>query len=215
MESSSPKHEFEPSPATQKAWQARAYFIQYRNSELDSQQSAQALDFAKQSFGEMYILTRDKLFTLAVYKTHPSSYHDAEEILQETYIKAFKNLHKFKGDSQVETWLTRILLNNLADYYKKKSKTLKDVDIDGMEVEFPLVGSNIDPEDSLLLAEQRADLAEELNQLRPHHATAVVLHHVLELSHEEVAKILGVATGTSKAWVNRGINKLRQNSEKA
>lgn len=214
MESSSPKHEFEPSPATRLAWQARAYYIQFRDSEPDSQQSSQALSFAKQSFSEMYALTYDRLFETAIYKTYPASHHDAEEILQETYIKAFKNLHKFRGDSQVETWLTRIMLNNLADYYKKKSKTIKDVDIDDADAHAQINQNSVDPEDRLLLAEQRKDLAEELSKLRPNHATAVVLHHVFDMSHDEIAKILGVATGTSKAFVSRGIKKLKSNTQK-
>src|SRR5229473_2254851 len=93
---------FEPSKATLCAWRAQAHMLEYANSQPDSAQAELAVEQANSEFGEMVSLTWDYLRGSA-FKRSGGSPDEVEEILQETYIQAYRHLPKFRGNANVET----------------------------------------------------------------------------------------------------------------
>ena len=202
---------FEPSPATEAAWQARAHLLNYYASQKESEQARWSLRAAHKEFTEVVRLTEPLLYGLTLPRTNYSK-EAAEDIVQETYLNAFRKLPGFRGQSQVEVWLYRIATNEVIDFYEREAKHLGKVGTDPRTI-----GSAMnktppeDPEKVLLHKEFQREVIEAISSLRlKQWGTAVFLFHILNLSHGEIGKFLGVSKNNSKAWVMRGLEELRE-----
>ena len=136
---------------------------------------------------------------------------EAEDLAQETFIKAYENLGKFRGEASPKTWLYRIAFNQCVSFKRKMKRwrmTRVDDENDIFETEIAL------SVESSELALERKDLAEqafgELKNLPVRQRTAVILRMVKELSYAEIARIMGISVGGAKANVHQGIRKLRE-----
>ncbi len=136
---------------------------------------------------------------------------EAEDLAQETFIKAYENLGKFRGEASPKTWLYRIAFNQSVSFKRKMKRwrmTRVDDENDIFETEIAL------SVESSELALERKDLAEqafgELKNLPVRQRTAVILRMVKELSYAEIARIMGISVGGAKANVHQGIRKLRE-----
>jgi RNA polymerase sigma-70 factor, ECF subfamily len=138
---------------------------------------------------------------------------DAEDILQQTFQKAFVHLQKFKGKSSLSTWLTRIAINQALMLLRSR-RGLREVLIDdsnGDEEATPtreLADANPDPEASYLQKEKTQILSVAMRQLRPRMRKAIELRELGELSSRDTAAHLGVSIGTVKARVFHARRKL-------
>jgi RNA polymerase sigma-70 factor, ECF subfamily len=130
---------------------------------------------------------------------------DAQDASQEAWIRAWKNIENFRGDSAFSTWLYRITVNTCLSARRKESRR-KEREYSG-EV-LPLLtepsGGDADPEAAALSAQQREELLAALKHVRPEHRAALVLRHMEGLSYSEISQILDVPEGTAKGWVSRG-----------
>ena len=142
-----------------------------------------------------------------VYATvyHMTSNHeDANDLVQETFIKAFRALKTFKGDSSFYTWIYRIAVNKTINFLKQRKNrvqlSLNDLDFN-VENDPDLVAliSEKTPRRSLHLSELQEKLNSALRRLSEHHRMVVVLHDVQGLSHEEVGKIMDCNVGTVRS----------------
>lgn len=131
-------------------------------------------------------------------------HHDTEDVLYETLIKAHENLSSFKGDSAFHTWLYRIAMNRSLNYARLR-KTNREVSIQGADGD---EGGGMDFEDEsvvqgLEVQENRSELQKKLNEsmakLSEEHRAVVTLFDIQELSHAEIAKILGCSEGTVRS----------------
>jgi RNA polymerase sigma-70 factor (ECF subfamily) len=152
------------------------------------------------AFSELVHRHRDRLWALALRTTgHPD---DAADALQEALISAFRRAGTFRGDSQVTTWLHRIVVNACLDRLRRRQATatfpLPDDD-DRM----PLLSSPAS-EDAAVASERRADVLAALRQLSDDQRAALVLVDMEGYSVEEAADILGCAVGTVKSRCSRG-----------
>ena len=152
------------------------------------------------AFSELVHRHRDRLWALALRTTgHPD---DAADALQEALISAFRRAGTFRGDSQVTTWLHRIVVNACLDRLRRRQATatfpLPDDD-DRM----PMLSSPAS-EDAAVASERRADVLGALRQLSDHQRAALVLVDMEGYSVEEAADILGCAVGTVKSRCSRG-----------
>jgi RNA polymerase sigma-70 factor (ECF subfamily) len=154
-----------------------------------------------------------KIFSLAHRMTR--NREDAEDVIQQSFQKAFINLRKFEGDSSFSTWLTRIAINEALMLLRRKRGS-REVPIaestteDGaaLPLDFPDSGPN--PEDSYLQREQERILSAAVNELKPGLRKAIELREFGELSTGETAQIMGLSVAAVKARLFHGRKQLRQ-----
>ncbi len=126
----------------------------------------------------------------------------ADELTQESYIRAWRKLATFRGDSQFSTWLHRIAVNVVLGHFRASGRRLDsaagDDDADPVEtVARPVSGLAF-------------DLERAIAGLPTGARTVFVLHDVEGYTHEEIAQMAGVAVGTSKAQLSRARSLLRK-----
>lgn len=149
----------------------------------------------------------DVSFSLACSIIHNE--HDAEDALQESFVKAFKNLGRFRLDSKFSSWLYRIVVNTCYTLAKKKKKNSKQVEIDDQEeVELPYTESGFE---DLMASERAAIVNQVLDALKTDEALVLRLYYLSELSLEEIMSVTGFKTSKVKVTLFRG----RKNLENA
>jgi RNA polymerase sigma-70 factor (ECF subfamily) len=133
---------------------------------------------------------------------------DAEDAAQDTFMAAYRNFGRFRGDSKVSTWLYRIATNAALMRLRKdrNQRRLTQTGYDEMQLTSPTDG----PEKLALNGELRQYLEDGLARLAPNLKTAVVLRDVQGLSNEEAAEVVGVSVSSLKARLHRGRVLLRQ-----
>ncbi len=141
---------------------------------------------------------------------------EAESILQETYLQAYKRLHTFRGESKVTTWLYAIGIN-LARASLRKSRrydTLSDEDIERLQPGFRN-GTYVDPYEHwnpqklAEQAERKRLVHAAINKLPPDYRMVVTLRDIEELSTAEVAQILNISDGAVRVRLHRARQALR------
>ncbi len=128
---------------------------------------------------------------------------DAEDVLQEAFISAFKNLESYKGDATFGAWLKRIVINKALNVLKKKNIEIASVE------ELPEVKDEdrIDFSEELLSVDRIKSAVERL----PEGYRLVFSLYLFEgYDHNEISEILGITTSTSKSQFNRSKKKLRE-----
>ena len=133
-----------------------------------------------------------------------SNHEDANDLAQESFIKAFQALKTFKGGSSFYTWLYRIAVNKTINFLKqRKNKTqmsLNDLDFNAEhDPDLVALVSDKTPRREVGLAELQEKLNEALQKLSEPHRLVVALHDVQGLSHEEIAKIMDCNIGTVRS----------------
>lgn len=130
---------------------------------------------------------------------------EAEDVVQETFIKVYKNIASFRGDSSLYTWIYKIALNISRDYVRKRMETipLKEewIGEDGVE-------------DKVESSINKDVLRECLNSLNPIYRECLVLFYFEDLSIKEISSILLESEGTIKSKLSRGRKLLRESLEK-
>ncbi|MGO9516268.1 MAG: sigma-70 family RNA polymerase sigma factor [Candidatus Korobacteraceae bacterium] len=134
---------------------------------------------------------------------------DAEDAVQDALLAAYKHLEEFRGDAQLSTWLTTIVINCARMHLRKRSRHIH-VSLDsriGEDQEYPLSDTLVDyrpnPEDECHKAWANARLKESAARLSPTLRKAFHLRYVDHLSVCETARVLGVPIGTVKAQTAR------------
>jgi RNA polymerase sigma-70 factor (ECF subfamily) len=154
-----------------------------------------------------------KIFSLARRMTR--NREDAEDVVQQSFQKAFIHLKKFEGDSLFSTWLTRIAINEALMLLRRRRGT-REVPIaesnteDETALPLDIPDGAPNPEDSCLQREQERIISAAMNELRPGTRKAIELRELGELSTGETAQIMGLSVGTVKARVFHGRRKLRE-----
>jgi RNA polymerase sigma-70 factor (ECF subfamily) len=130
---------------------------------------------------------------------------DAQDASQEVWIRVWRNVKNFRGDSAFTTWLYRITVNTcLSTYRRKQDREAREFDSEQLSYLPIPAGYEDDPETTALAEERREELLRALEQVRAEHRAALVLRHMEGLSYAEIAQILDIPDGTAKGWVNRG-----------
>lgn len=133
---------------------------------------------------------------------------DAEDVAQEAFLSAYRAFDRFRGESQVSTWLYRITVNAALMKLRKdqKSRGLTDTGLDKIEV----ADWDLTPERSALMSELGEKLQQGLDLLDPDLRAAVVLRDIEGLSNSEAADILGITVAALKSRLHRGRVLLRK-----
>ncbi len=134
---------------------------------------------------------------------------DAEDLMMESFSKAFRSLHKFKKDFTFSTWLFRIATNNTIDFIRKKKLNTLSIentytDDDGGSVSIDIQDKgNLDPQEEAIRLQKEELMQVFVNMLPPKYQKLVRLRYFHELSYEEIAAELEAPLGTVKAQLHR------------
>jgi RNA polymerase sigma-70 factor (ECF subfamily) len=167
----------------------------------------------EQAFETLFKRHRQKILRVVLRYAHVRE--DAEDIVQQSFQKAFVYLHKFEGKSSFSTWLTRIAINE-ALMLLRRGRTLRVIPVDdshdqggaGSAMEIP--DASPDPETSYLRQERVQILSETLGNLRPGMREAIEFRELAELSTEETARRMGVSVAAVKGRLFHARKKLRE-----
>ncbi len=131
---------------------------------------------------------------------------DAEDVVQETFLRAFRKFKSFRGDSAVGTWLVRIAINLCRDMYKTRQKMPVKDDREGGSVQLDSLQTNVQAADTI----ERKRLEAALSMLPHGYREALIMHDVLGMDHSEIAKAAGSSPGTSKSQLHKARAKMRE-----
>jgi RNA polymerase sigma-70 factor, ECF subfamily len=144
---------------------------------------------------------------------------EAEDVVQETYVRAFTHLESFRGDSSLATWLARIAMNEALGRLRRQRPsvdlgTLAPGVLEAQIIQFPLSAPSEDPEKSMAQREIQHVVEHAIDEL-PEAFRIVFITRVIEgMNVEETADILGLKPETVKTRLHRARNMLRDNVEK-
>ena len=179
----------------------------------ESQLVAKAREGDLAAFNELVQRYDRKIFRLAKHITQNDE--DAEDVLQETFLKAFEHLGDFQGQSKFYTWIVRIAVNeSLMKLRKRKSdRTVpldEPVDTGEDQVVREIAVWEDNPEQKYSREEMANILEEAVDTLRPAFRTVFVLRDIEELSTEETAEALGISVPAVKSRLLRARLQLRE-----
>lgn len=165
----------------------------------------------EQAFGEIYTQFESMVYNLALRMSGNPA--DAEDISQETFLRAYRHLKKFKGRSSLKTWIFRIALNCSNTRLRRRGKRIaRHVDDAESELErAPDDGRS--PEETAVAADLSAAVRSGLDHLPLHYREAVLLRDFEDLNYAEIAEVLGVRIGTVRSRIARGRDLLRKQLE--
>ncbi len=151
-----------------------------------------------------------------------SDAEEARDLTQETFLRAFQNIARFRGDADLKTWIYRIAVNQARNRWRWWRRRRRDVTV---SLDAPdnwreqTLGASLpnlaapNPEQETLAREREARLHEALHSLRPSYREAVILRDVEGFSYEEIAATLEISLGTVKSRLSRGRLELRRKLE--
>jgi RNA polymerase sigma-70 factor (ECF subfamily) len=165
-----------------------------------------ARDGDQLAFEQLVKATYAGTYTLAFRLTGDEE--DARDVVQESYLRAYRGLKRFRGDAQFTTWLYRITANCASTQLGKRSRHRHDELLD----DSPIADTNpdVDPEARADATALRERLNVALRELPPRLRAVVVLRDVYDLPHEAIAAELGISESAAKVRLHRARRKLRE-----
>lgn len=157
-----------------------------------------------QAFAVLVDRYKDLVFTLAIRMLKHRE--EAEEVSQDTFIKVFKALPKFKGDSKLSTWVYKVAYNTCLDRIKKNKKHYNDVAIDSFtEHQIKTLDNALD---AMEAKEQQQSIQHCLQKLASKDSFLLTLFYFEELSLEEISHIVDMEANTVKVNIHRARKRL-------
>jgi RNA polymerase sigma-70 factor (ECF subfamily) len=165
-----------------------------------------ARDGDQLAFEQLVKATYAGTYTLAYRLTGDEE--DARDVVQESYLRAYRGLKRFRGDAQFTTWLYRITANCASTHLGRRSRHRHDELLE----DSPIAESNpdYDPEARADATALRERLNVALRDLPPRLRAVVVLRDVYDLPHEAIAAELGISESAAKVRLHRARRKLRE-----
>ena len=133
---------------------------------------------------------------LGICYRYTKSLNDAQEVMQQGFIKVFQNLHQYKMQGELGAWIRRIMVNTAINYLKRKPRYQLDLGFENSHLH-PV--ANAEPDIKLNMK----DLLNLIRQLPPGYQTIFNLYAVEGYTHVEIAKLLGINEGTSRSQYAR------------
>jgi RNA polymerase sigma-70 factor (ECF subfamily) len=159
-------------------------------------------DGSETEFARAALAHLDSLYGTALRLTRRAP--DAEDLVQDTYLKAFRSAHQFEAGTNLKAWLFTILHNTFRNIRRHDGRNPVDVDSEAVERAVGDAPGTQSPEQILTRATLDADLQGALDALPDAFRQAVWLRDVEELSYAEMAKVLDVPIGTVMSRISRG-----------
>src|SRR5687767_15607067 len=155
-----------------------------------------------QAYDDLVRRYQERIYATVYHMT--SNHEDANDLAQETFIKAYSALKSFKGDSSFYTWVYRIAVNKTINFLKqrrnKNHMSLNDLDFSAEnDPDMVALVSDKTPRRDIALTELQEKLNDAMLKLSAVHRLVVTLHDVQGLSHEEIGKIMDCNVGTVRS----------------
>jgi RNA polymerase sigma-70 factor (ECF subfamily) len=167
---------------------------------------AKAKQGDRAAFDELVKATYQKVHGLALRLT--GNEHDADDVVQDTYVRAFRSLRKFRGDARFSTWLHRITANSASTFMGRRQRDSRHDDIDSV-IDLADRREANDPEFALQNGAVGARLRRALDNLPERLRNVVVLRDVHGMSHREIAEELDISEAAAKVRLHRARARLR------
>ncbi|SHG27623.1 RNA polymerase, sigma subunit, ECF family [Fodinibius roseus] len=165
----------------------------------------------QEDFEEEIIPHLDAMYNFALRLTSDPS--DAEDLVQDTIVKAFRFFSSYEKGTNAKAWLFRILKNSYINNYRKKSKKPSQVDYDEVSTFYETIRAErtdtSDLEDKMFRELIDDDISNALDELPEDFRTVVLLCDVEGFTYEEIANMLDVPIGTIRSRLHRGRNLLK------
>jgi len=165
----------------------------------------------QEDFEEEIIPHLDAMYNFALRLT--SDPNDAEDLVQDTIVKAFRFFSSYEKGTNAKAWLFRILKNSYINNYRKKSKQPNQVDYDEVSSFYETIRADrtdtSDLEDRMFRELIDDDISNALEELPEDFRTVVLLCDVEGFTYEEIANMLDVPIGTIRSRLHRGRNLLK------
>jgi RNA polymerase sigma-70 factor, ECF subfamily len=165
----------------------------------------------QEDFNEEIIPHLDALYNFAIRLT--TDPNDAEDLVQDTVVKAYRFFNSYEKGTNAKAWLFRILKNSYINNYRKKSKKPQEVDYDEVSTFYETVRAErtdtTDLEDKMYRELMDDDITNALEELPEDFRTVVLLCDVEGFTYEEIANMLDVPIGTIRSRLHRGRNLLK------
>jgi len=166
---------------------------------------AAARDGDRAAFDELVKATYLETYTLAYRLTGDEE--DARDVVQESYLRAYRGLKRFRGDAQFSTWMYRITANCASTYLGKRNRNRHEELTDDIAVDEQLAANPEARADAVALRDR---LHDALGELPPRLRAVVVLRDIYDLPHEAIAAELGISESAAKVRLHRARRKLRE-----
>lgn len=164
------------------------------------------------AFADIVDIYKDKIYQLCYRML--GNVHEAEDIAQEAFIRAYVNIDSFDINRKFSTWLYRIATNLTIDRIrKKKPDYYLDAEVagtEGLTMYSQIVADGVLPEDAVVSLELSNTIQQKILKLPDKYRTVIVLKYIDELSLIEIGEILNIPVGTVKTQIHRGREALRK-----
>ena len=183
--------------------------------DVDDQRLTEALRAgSERAYEELLARFQQPVYTLALrLLANPA---EACDVVQEVFLKVFRNIETFRGQSSLKTWIYRITVNeahNARRWFFRHRRREVELDVDPQEArnwKETIPDHSRSPFDEACDHEQAGMIEAALARINPVFREAVVLRDIADLSYEEVADVLGLSLGTVKSRILRGREALRE-----
>jgi len=170
----------------------------------------------QRAFAELVELYKDKIYHLAYRML--SNRHEAEDVVQETFLRVYMNLDRYDELQKFSTWIYRIGTNLCIDRLRKRkpnfSLDAEITDAEGIDGYAMIPSDNETPESRLLLSETQQTIRKAIDSLPVKYKSVVVLRYLHDMSLQEIGDVLDMPVTTVKTRVHRGREFLRKRLEK-
>ena len=164
------------------------------------------------AFGEIVERYEKLVFNAAcrVLSSSGRSTDAADEIAEDAFVKAWRNIRSFRGDCSLSTWLYRIAVNTAKDRLRSDARhaslslTLSDEDDEVHEWDVPVTSGDTVPEDAVERQETILAVRRAIEELPEDMRKVVVMRDINEMPYSDIAEILGIELGTVKSRLSRG-----------
>lgn len=169
---------------------------------------------SERAYEELLARFQQPVYTLAVRLLNNPA--EAYDVVQEVFLKVFRNIEHFRAESSLKTWIYRITVNeahNTRRWFSRHRGREVDLDLENEENRDwreTIADGGPSPFEVTLDREQAGIIESALERINPVFREAVVLRDITDLSYEEIAAVLGVSLGTVKSRILRGREALRE-----
>lgn len=161
---------------------------------------------------ETLVRKYERMVSTCVYGIVGNS-EDTLDVSQDVFLKVYKSIGTFKGDSEFSTWLYRIAKNTALDFVRRRKQNVLSIDSSGEENEgMDIADSNesTSPEKAVLSNERNQKLYDAIKQLSDEHREVIILRDINNYSYEEISQKLQIESGTVKSRLSRARENLRK-----
>ena len=156
----------------------------------------------EESFEALILSCKGKAYNIAF--RYMGNEEDALDVMQESFIKIYRHLDKFNGQSRFDTWVYRIVVNTASDMLRKNKRNEHD------DILIEIADHDPGPEEQLEKKEESGYILSCLNRLADEHKEVLILRDINGFAYDEIAKMLDCSMGTVKSKISRARQKLKE-----